>query len=120
MKPANKFSAKKTVCENGHTHDSKMEAARCDALHALQVTGNISGLEQQPEFTVTVNGKKVCVYKADFAYFTANTRIVEDVKGMLTPVYRLKRKLVEAAHPGTVITEYPPRKRKARKARKDA
>jgi hypothetical protein len=120
MKPANKYSAKRTVCGHGHTHDSKMEAARCDALHALQATGNIAGLEQQPEFPVSINGKKVCTYKADFAYFTASTRIVEDVKGMLTPVYRLKKKLVEAAHPGTVITEYPPRIRKARKPRKAA
>ena len=115
MTPRSKYSAKRTVCGHDHMHDSKMEAARCDALHALQLTGNITALEQQPEFRVVVGGKHVCTYKADFAYFTANTRIVEDVKGMLTPVYRLKKKLVEAAHPGTVITEYPPRVRKARK-----
>jgi len=115
-----KYSAKRTDCEHGHCHDSKMEAARCNALHALQSTGNIARLEQQPEFTVTVNGKLICKYRADFAYFVASARIVEDVKGMLTPVYRLKKKLVEAAHPGTVITEYPPRKRKVRKARKAA
>ena len=44
--------------------------------------------------------------------------VVEDVKGVLTPVYRLKKKLVEAAYPGTVITEFPPRKRKVRKPTK--
>jgi hypothetical protein len=120
MKPLSKYKAQKTICGHGHTHDSKTEANRCDALHALQATGNISGLEQQPEFRVSVGDKHVCTYRADFAYFTASTRIVEDVKGVLTPVYRLKKKLVEAAHPGTVITEYPPRKRKARKVRKAA
>ena len=31
--------------------------------------------------------------------------VVEDVKGMKTPVYRLKKKIVEALYPGVVITE---------------
>ena len=31
--------------------------------------------------------------------------IVEDVKGFKTPVYKLKKKLVEACYPGTVIKE---------------
>lgn len=115
-----KYRAQKTPCAAGHTHDSKLEAGRCDALHALQQTGNISRLEMQPEFPVDVNGERVCIYKADFAYFISDCRIVEDVKGMLTPVYRLKKKLVQAAHRGVVITEYPPRKRKARKSRKVA
>lgn len=115
-----KYSAKKTDCEHGHLHDSGLEARRCNELHGLLATGNISRLEMQPEFPVIINGAKVCIYKADFAYFVSTCRIVEDVKGMLTPVYRLKKKLVEAAHPGTVITEFPPRKRKVRKPRKAA
>lgn len=114
-----KYSAKRTECAQGHLHDSKLEAVRCDALHGLQATGNISRLELQPEFPVSIGGKHVCTYKADFAYFVSDCRIVEDVKGMLTPVYRLKKKLVEAAH-GVVVTEFPPRKRKARKPRKVA
>lgn len=114
-----KYSAKRTECGHGHVHDSKMEAARCNDLHSLQATGNISGLTQQPEFPIMINGKLVCTYKGDFAYFVSTCRIVEDVKGMLTPVYRLKKKLVEAVH-GVVISEYPPRKRKARKSKKVA
>lgn len=114
-----KYSAKRTPCVHGHTHDSKLEAARCDDLHALQSTGNITRLEMQPEFRIAIDGKHVCAYVADFAYFVADCRIVEDVKGMLTPVYRLKKKLVEAMH-GVVVTEYPPRKRKVRKTRKAA
>ncbi len=114
-----KYSAKRTACAHGHSHDSKLEAGRCDALHVLQSEGKIDRLEQQPAFPVVVDGKPICTYKADFAYFVATCRIVEDVKGMLTPVYRLKKKLVEAIH-GVVITEYPPRKRKVRKAKKVA
>lgn len=113
-----KYSAQKTDCANGHRHDSKLEASRCNDLHILQADGKISHLEMQPEFRVDINGKKVCTYRADFAYFVSTCRIVEDVKGVLTPVYRLKKKLVEAAHAGTVITEFPPRK--ARKRRRAA
>lgn len=110
-----KYSAIKTDCAAGHRHDSKIEAKRCDELHSLELTGAITRLEMQPVFPVIINGKTVCKYIADFAWFTADCRIVEDVKGMTTPVFNLKKKLVEASHPGTVITLYPPRKRKARR-----
>lgn len=115
-----KFSAKKTHCGAGHLHDSKMEAKRCDDLTALQFAGQIDALEQQPTFRVEIDGKLVCRYVADFAWKTGGCRVVEDVKGVTTPLFNLKKKLVEATHPGVVITLYPPRKRKARKARKAA
>jgi len=114
----NKFSAEPTVCGAGHKHDSKMEAGRCDELIALEQAGRIYRLEQQPEFRVEINGRLICRYVADFAWFTADCRIIEDCKGVLTPMFNLKRKLVEAAHPGTVITVWPPRKRKVRKSKK--
>ena len=113
-----KYKAVKTECAQGHVHDSKLEASRCDDLTALEEAGQIRMLMQQPEFPVIINGKTVFVYRADFAWFTNDCRIVEDVKGFQTPVFRLKRKLVEAAHPGTVITLYPPPRKKKRKARK--
>lgn len=111
----NKYSAKKTVCAAQHLHDSKMEAARCDDLHVLLERGDISRLEQQPVFKVEINGKLICRYIADFAWHVGDCRVVEDVKGMLTPVFNLKKKMVEASHPGVVITIYPPRKRKTAK-----
>lgn len=116
----NKFSAIKTVCASGHLHDSRMEAGRCDDLMALQAAGRINQLEQQPEFRVVIDGKLMCRYVADFAWSNGDCRVVEDVKGMVTPLFNLKKKLVEATHPGVVITLFPPRKRKARKARKAA
>jgi hypothetical protein len=115
-----KYGAKKTDCAAGHTHDSGLEAKRCDQLHALQDQGALTRLEQQPEFRVEINGKLVCRYVADFAWFTNDCRVIEDVKGMRTPIFNLKRKLVEAAHPGTVITIWPPVVRKKRKPRKAA
>jgi hypothetical protein len=45
-----------------------------------------------------VNGVTVCTYVGDFRYRDAHTDrlVVEDVKGIATPVYRLKRKLMQA------------------------
>ena len=100
-----KYGNRKTPCGAGHMHDSKKEALRCNELRLLERAGQIQRLEQQPEFPIEINGKRVCVYRADFAYFANNARVVEDVKGHRTEVYRLKKKLVEAAHPGVKIME---------------
>lgn len=117
MTARSKYSAKKTVCAAGHMHDSKMEAARCDDLNVLLSVGDIEYLEQQPVFKVEIGGKLICRYVADFAWGKADARIVEDVKGVTTPMFNLKKKLVEATHPGVAITLYPPRKKKTRKAK---
>lgn len=117
MRPATKYRAIKTPCAGGHTHDSKAEAARCDDLRALEDMGHIAELEHQPEFRVEVGGKLMCKYRADFAWWKGDVRVVEDVKGVCTPVFNLKKKLVEATHPGVVITLYPPKVRKKRKAK---
>jgi hypothetical protein len=99
-----KYGAKRTECGAGHSHPSRLEAKRCDELHLLQSQGLIARLEREPSFRIVHNGKLICTYKADFAYFT-DRRVVEDVKGVLTPIYRLKKKLVEAFYPGVEIVE---------------
>jgi len=113
MRFNNKYKAIKTEVD-GIVFDSKKEAARYSVLKMMQKAGQISRLELQPVFKIEINGKKICTYKADFQYIDKNIRgmdgqygamVVEDVKGMKTPVYRLKKKLVEASYPGTVITE---------------
>lgn len=99
-----KYRAVKTEVD-GITFDSKREAARYMELVLLERAGEISRLELQPKYDCVVNGHKICTYKADFRYFNANGSVVEDVKGMKTPVYRLKKKLVEALYPGVKIQE---------------
>lgn len=115
----NKFKAKPTECTAGHLHASIKESVRCNDLTHQEAVGVISHLEQQPTYQVAINDRPVCKYVADFRYRMADSGlvIVEDVKGMQTPVFNLKRKLVEAAYPGTVITIYPPKVRKKRKAK---
>lgn len=100
-----KYRAQRTVCAAGHSHPSKGEAGRCDELHLLQRGGAIHALQREMAFPVYINGIKVFTYKADFVYFTDKERIVEDFKGVITPVYRLKKKAVEAYYLGTKITE---------------
>ncbi len=104
MRRANKFRAVKTVVD-GATFASKAEARRYNELRLMERAGDISRLELQPKFPVHINGVLVCTYIADFAYFTSSQRVVEDVKGVKTPVYRLKKKLVEAVYPGVTIVE---------------
>tara|TARA_R100001082_G_scaffold8635_1_gene5056 strand:- start:2063 stop:2380 length:318 start_codon:yes stop_codon:yes gene_type:complete len=100
----NKYRAVKTEVD-GIVFDSKREAARYMELMLLERAGEISHLELQPKYDCIINGKKICTYKADFRYFTKLGNIVEDVKGVKTPIYRLKKKLVEALYAGVTIQE---------------
>jgi hypothetical protein len=91
------------------------EAARYGALKIIQAAGLISELRLQVPYVITVNGKKICRYIADFVYIENGKEVVEDVKGMKTPVYNLKKKLMEAVH-RVVISETGLKiKRKAKK-----
>jgi hypothetical protein len=97
----NKYRNIKTVID-GITFDSKREANRYAELKLLQKAGEIWHLELQPEFLIEVNGQKICKYRADFSYWLSETAthgfVVEDAKGVKTPAYRLKKKLVKAIH----------------------
>lgn len=91
---------------DGILFDSKGEAARWHELKLLERAGQISTLARQEKFHVVINGKKICTYIADFTYFDGTKRIVEDFKSPITaanPLFRLKKKLVEAVNPGLEI-----------------
>lgn len=99
-----KYHARKTTI-NGITFASKAEATAYQNRLLMQRAGNISGLELQPKFPLIVNGEKIGTYIADFRYFNkaTNSVVVEDVKGVKTPVYRLKKKLVYALYGITIL-----------------
>jgi len=96
-----KYRAIKTVVD-GITFDSKAEARRYGELRLLVKANAIFCLELQPRYDIVVQGQKICFYKADFRYKESHDYdapwIVEDVKGMKTPVYNLKKKLMKACH----------------------
>ena len=78
--------------------DSKKEANRYCQLKLLAKAGTISELELQPKFDLVVNGFKICTYIADFRYIKDNKIIIEDVKGVQTQEFKLKKKLMKAVH----------------------
>lgn len=94
-----KYGNKKTVVDN-ITFDSMKEAGRYSDLKLLLKVGKIRDLELQPKFPIVVEGQKICTYRGDFSYIDNDTGlgVVEDVKGMKTAVYNLKKKLVRACH----------------------
>jgi len=94
-----KYNNKKTVVD-GITFDSMKEARRYTELKLMEKGKAIYDLMIQPKFPIIVSGVKVCTYIADFAYRDKATSvtIIEDVKGVKTPVYNLKKKLMKAVH----------------------
>ena len=98
----NKFHNRKTTVD-GITFDSAKEAARYAELKLLERAGKITELQRQPGYTLVPkqvrNGKMIelaLIYKADFAYHDEETNedVVEDVKGLKTREYIIKRKLM--------------------------
>lgn len=116
----NKYYAKKTACLHGHKHDSKAEAERCNELHLMQKSGEISDLKTQVPFLLlpamkykNMPDEKAITYKADFVYTENGITVIEDVKGKRTREYINKRKQLKALYctdEKTVFIEYIRRK----------
>lgn len=108
-----KYKAKKVEVD-GIKFDSKREARRYEELLILEQAGEIKDLKRQVKYILIpaqrepdsvgarggrIKGKLIereCAYVADFVYTDTATGelIVEDVKGMRTSEYIVKRKLM--------------------------
>jgi len=91
---------------DGITFDSKAEMNRYAELLMLQRSRVIRELELQPEFVLVdpfqhpLLGKcRGMKYVADFRYRERGGYVVEDVKGHVTEVYRIKRMLLLHKYP---------------------
>ncbi len=95
-----KYNAKKSTVD-GHTFDSIREAERYRELKLLERGKEIRNLVLQPRFLLqdkfkdkTGTTHRKIEYVADFLYIDkAGRNIVEDVKGVLTDVYKIKKKM---------------------------
>jgi hypothetical protein len=102
----NKYNAQKQELD-GYTFDSRAEARRYQELRVLEQAGEIYGLDVHPSYLVMegfyYRGERVraITYVADFSYTERETgrRVVEDVKGVRTQVYRIKVKLLKSRCP---------------------
>lgn len=108
-----KYHSKK-VSIQGEVFDSKKEARRFLELQMLEKAGRISGLQRQKKFVLVpaqyepettgprggkIKGKlleREVAYYADFVYFDEEEKdfVIEDTKGVRTPEYIIKRKLM--------------------------
>lgn len=95
------------VVDGAMKFDSKAEHRRWIYLVTLQKAGQIKGLRRQVAYElipaqVAPSGKKErpTTYMADMVYTDSKTgkTVVEDVKGAVTPEFRLKRKLMLWVH----------------------
>lgn len=95
----NKYKAKRTVVD-GISFASKAEARRYTQLLLLRRAGAIEELELQPRLPLVVAKIKIGTYVGDFRYrdMVTGDMILEDVKGVLTPIYRIKKRLVRALY----------------------
>lgn len=115
-----KYNNKKIIID-GIKFDSKKEALRYKELKMLEKAGIIHDVQRQvkyvlipaqyePTSSVYVKGnnkgkpkkgkliERECAYYADFVYTENGKTVVEDTKGMRTPEYIIKRKLMLYIH----------------------
>lgn len=123
--PYNKYGAKKCVVD-GVAHDSQHEGRVARELRQLQAAGIIRNLrldkkadKEYLRFPFVVNGEKLGYYECDARFelvqpYTLKTKTgyqllevgqdyVLDAKGVKTPVYRLKVKLLWALYKKKVL-----------------
>lgn len=93
----------KRVEVDGILFDSTKEARRYQDLRLMQKSGQIKELMRQVKFPIYIKDVFICDWVADFTYIYAwhdgwMEKVVEDVKGWKTEVYKLKKRMVEAEY----------------------
>ncbi|MDE7377509.1 MAG: DUF1064 domain-containing protein [Paraprevotella sp.] len=105
-KKRNKYGAKKSG-----GYDSTKEHNRANQLKLMLRAGLISNLREQVKYVLIPTQRdaagnlleKECSYYADFVYTKDGKTVVEDTKGVRTPEYRLKRKLMLHVHGISIV-----------------
>ena len=100
-----KYHAEK--CEvDGIIFDSKREAHHYKTLKIAESVGAISDLKLQTAFVLqdkmrlpSGRMQRPIVYRADFEFVREGVRVIVDVKGLETPVFKMKRKMFALKYP---------------------
>ena len=106
-----KYHAKETLVD-GIKFPSKLEATRYVELKTMARAGIISEFRHWVTYKLYVHDLLICKYIADFVYLDeAGATVVEDAKGVITPEFRLKKKLMWACL-GIDVKLWPERKKR--------
>ncbi|TKB53290.1 DUF1064 domain-containing protein [Ferrimonas aestuarii] len=98
LRPKSKYGAKPTVVD-GIRFDSKKEANYYLQLKARVKAGEVLTFLRQVPFHLPGKTK----YAVDFLEFHADGSVhFVDVKGMITPTYKIKKRQVEELYPVTI------------------
>jgi len=114
---SNKFSARRTPCQHGHTHASAAEARFCNNYTLMQRAGEIRNLVQQPKFfftdgagrRVTKDNGQPIRYTADFQFDEKDGQggwrtVIVDVKGQYRDdTWLLRRAFFRFFHPDVLL-----------------
>ncbi len=96
-----KFGAVKTE-RDGITFASKLEAAYYDKLKLFQKAGSVLFFLRQVPFHLPGGVKYVCDFQV---FYSDGTVEFIDVKGMETPEFIAKKRMVEALYPVQIIVQ---------------
>ena len=101
----NKYGAQKTEVD-GLVFDSKKESVQWIKFCRMQEAGLIKNLKRQTSLDFFINNKKMFTYKPDMEYDDLDgIHHYIDVKSAITaknPVFRLKKKIIEAYYNITI------------------
>lgn len=102
-KPKKKRKSKygnKQITVDGVLYHSQGEYRRECELKVQQRAGIIKDLKRQVEFSFEIDGVHICKYVADWTYTIVkdDVFVVEDFKGHVTDVFRIKSNLMKACH----------------------
>lgn len=98
--PPHKYHALATWY-GGHRYHSKREAQHAAHLDLLIRAGVVESWERQVRIPIRwPDGRLICTYVADFWVVFVDGHVeIQEVKGVSTPVWRLKHKLLTIARP---------------------
>jgi hypothetical protein len=97
-KRRNKYGAQSSWID-GIRFASKAEAKYYMTLKLRERLGEVTGVElQRPYVVLGPKGQVVCTYVSDFTFWDVKEQRVRivDVKGVSTPYFKLKKRVVEA------------------------
>lgn len=104
-----KYKAIPTQTSDGQKFRSHLEATFYNRIKLLHQQGDVIKFDREVRFEIIVNGVFICAYLCDFVVHWKDGRVEHiDCKSQptMTPVYSLKKKLMQAVHGIELVEVY--------------